>query len=51
MEHAPNTPHSTTLCSTPPGGLTGGLDWAKTTAPTPTCWPTRCAPTTPGCAP
>jgi transposase len=29
MKHALNTPDSTTLPSTPPGGLTAGLDWAK----------------------
>ena len=29
MKHALNTPDSTTLPPTPPGGLTAGLDWAK----------------------
>ncbi len=29
MKHAPNDPNATTLPSSPPGGLSGGLDWAK----------------------
>jgi transposase len=29
MTHAPNTPTSTSLPKTAPGGLTAGLDWAK----------------------